>query len=93
MDLSLLPSSCSKLNKIDKTAIENDRKEFWDLFYKKVKLVVLLFFAWFQSTNVQYEEIGETDKEEERIQDIDDPMKVMRRHNKFRYIRFVKILQ
>jgi len=66
MDLSLLPSSCSKLNKIDKTAIENDRKEFWDLFYKK------------------YEEIGETDKEEERIQDIDDPMKVMRRHNKFR---------
>ena len=45
MDLSLLPSSCSKLNKIDKTAIENDRKEFWDLFYKKVKLVVLLFLC------------------------------------------------
>ena len=42
MDLSLLPSSCSKLNKIDKTAIENDRKEFWDLFYKKVKLVVFM---------------------------------------------------
>ena len=45
MDLSLLPSSCSKLNKIDKTAIENDRKEFWDLFYKKVKLVDLLFLS------------------------------------------------
>ena len=36
MDLSKLPSSCSKLKRIDKTAIEKDRRDFWDEFYKKV---------------------------------------------------------
>ena len=36
MDLSKLPSSCSKLKKIDKTAIEKDRRDFWEEFFKKV---------------------------------------------------------
>ena len=48
MDLSKLPSSCSKLSKIDKAAIEKDRRDFWEEFYKKVNIFNLsieIFYA------------------------------------------------
>ena len=38
MDLSQLPVSLCKLRKLDKNAIENDRREYWERFFHKVNL-------------------------------------------------------